>query len=169
MVRRIAVILAMMAAVMLQSTICSLWPWIGVKPDLITAIVILAGLSYGSAPAALMGFIGGFLLDYSTGRLLGAGAVSKMLVGGLSGWVADKVFGDHLLVPPSAVLVGTWLEQSVYLLLANAFGSGLPVINGFWAIVLPVGLVNVVFAFPVHYCLRVLERIPGQGGSGGNG
>lgn len=169
MVRKLAIILAMMVAVMLQSTICSLWPWIGVKPDSVTVIVVLAGLWYGLTPGAIIGFVGGFLLDYSTGRLLGAGAVSKMLVGGFSGWIAPKVFGDHLLVPPSAVLVGTWLEQSVYLLLANAFGSGLPVIKGFWAIVLPVGLVNVVFAFPVHYCLLALEHIPGQGGSGGNG
>lgn len=159
----------MMAALVLQSTICSLWPWVGVKPDLITVIVILTGLMYGLAPGSTLGFVGGFLLDYSTGRLLGAGAVSKMLIGGLGGWVAPKIFGDHLLVPPMAVLVGTWLEQSIYLLLANAFGSGLPVIKGFWAIVLPVGLVNVVFAFPVYYCLSALEHIPGRGGSGGNG
>lgn len=158
-----------MVAVVLQSTICSLWPWIGVKPDLVTVIVVLTGLLYGLAPGSMMGFVGGFLLDYSTGRLLGAGAVSKMLIGGLSGWVGPKIFGDHLLVPPLAVLVGTWLEQSLYLLLANAFGSGLSVIKGFWVIILPVGLVNVLFSFPVHYCLLALERIPGQGGAGGNG
>ncbi len=162
------IIVSIIVAVMLQSTILSLWPWIGVKPDLVTVIVIITGLFYGLASGSMVGFIGGFLLDYSMGRLLGASAVSKMLVGGLSGWIAPRIFGDHLAVPPLAVLIGTWLEQSVCLLLANAFGSGLPVVESFWTIVLPVGLVNVVFSFPVYYYLLALDNLAGRGGSGGN-
>ena len=165
-VRKLVIIVSIIVAVMLQSTILSLWPWIGVKPDLVTVIVIITGLFYGLASGSMVGFIGGFLLDYSMGRLLGASAVSKMLVGGLSGWIAPRIFGDHLAVPPLAVLVGTWLEQSVYLLLANAFGSGLPVVESFWTIVLPVGLVNVVFSFPVYYYLLALDNLAGRGAQG---
>jgi rod shape-determining protein MreD len=168
-VKRLVIIASIIVAVILQSTICSLWPWIGIKPELVTVIVIITGLFYGLVPGSMVGFIGGFLLDYATGRLIGASAVSKMLVGGLSGWIAPKIFGDHLVVPPLAVLVGTWLEQSIYLLLANAFGSGLPVVRGFWTIVLPVGLVNVIFSFPVYYYLLALDNMSGRGGSGGNG
>ncbi|NLY52012.1 MAG: rod shape-determining protein MreD [Firmicutes bacterium] len=167
--KRLSIIAAMIAAVILQSTICSFVCWKGLKPDLVTVIVILTGLIHGLVPGCAAGFIGGFILDYFTGRLLGAGALSKMAIGGLSGWISPKIFGDHLLVPPTSVLVGTWLEQTIYLLLVNAFGRGLPVIRSLWTIVLPVGLINVVFAFPVYYALLALERIPSQGGTGEDG
>lgn len=168
-VRKLAIVVAMIVAVMLQSTICSLWPWIGVKPDLVTVIVILAGLLYGLVPGGMIGFAGGLLLDYSAGRLLGAGAVSRMLIGGLSGWVAPRIFGDHILVPPMAVLIGTWLEQSAYLFLVNAFGGSISIVRSFWTTILPVGLVNVLFAFPVQYSLLVFERRFSRRGSAENG
>mgnify|MGYP002347201158 CR=1 FL=1 len=163
-VRKLVILVALAAAVLLQSTVFSLWAWVGVKPDLVTVIAILTGLLHGLVPGSIIGFLGGFLLDYSLGRLIGAGAVSKMVVGGLSGWVAPKIFGEHMAVPPLAVLVGTWLEQTIYLTLANAFGSTLPVVKGFWVVVLPVGLFNVVFAFPIYYALVALGRIPDRGG-----
>lgn len=167
--KRLAIIAALTAAVVLQSTICSFVCWQGLKPDLVTVIVILTGLIYGLAPGCTMGLIGGFILDYFTGRLLGAGALSKMAIGALSGWIAPKIFGDHFLVPPTSVLVGTWLEQAIYLLLANGFGRGLPVIKSLWTIVLPVGLINLVFALPIYYALLALERMPSRGGTGEDG
>ncbi|NLJ87131.1 MAG: rod shape-determining protein MreD [Firmicutes bacterium] len=162
--KKLGIVLGLAAALVLQSTFFSLWAWTGVKPDLVTVIVILTGLLHGLAPGSLVGFLSGLVLDYAVGRLIGAGAVSKMLVGGLSGWLAPRIFGDHLAVPPLVVLVGTWLEQFVYLLLAKAFGSNLPLSKGFWTVVLPVGLVNVVFAFPIYYALVALGQIPRQGG-----
>lgn len=92
-----------------------------------------------------------------------------MAIGALSGWIAPKIFGDHFLVPPTSVLVGTWLEQAIYLLLANGFGRGLPVIKSLWTIVLPVGLINLVFALPIYYALLALERMPSRGGTGEDG
>ncbi|NLY29973.1 MAG: rod shape-determining protein MreD [Firmicutes bacterium] len=163
--KRLAIVAVMIAAVILQSTICSFVCWKGLKPDLVTVIVILTGLIHGLVPGCVMGIAGGFILDYFTGRLLGAGALSKMAIGALSGWIAPKIFGDHLLVPPTSVLVGTWLEQTIYLLLVNAFGRGLPVIRSLWTIVLPVGLLNVIFVFPIYYTLLALERIRSQGGT----
>jgi len=168
-VKRLAIVAAIIAAVILQSTICSIVCWKGLKPDLVTVIVILTGLMNGLVPGCAAGFVGGFIMDYFTGRLLGAGALSKMAVGALGGWIGPKIFGDHLLVPPTAVLVGTWVEQTIYLLLANAFGRGLPVVGSLWTVVLPVGLINVIFALPVHYMLLALARIPSEGGTGEDG
>ncbi|NMB24777.1 MAG: rod shape-determining protein MreD [Firmicutes bacterium] len=162
--RKFTIVSVLVIAVLLQSTVFSLWAWMGVKLDLVTIIVIFTGLLYGLVPGSIVGFLGGMLLDYSLGRLIGAGAVSKMLIGGLSGWMAPKIFGEHVVVPPLAVLVGTWIEQTTYLLVANAFGSGLPVVKGFWAVVLPVGLFNVVFSFPIYYAFVALGRTTHQGG-----
>ena len=86
--KKLGIVLGLAAALVLQSTFFSLWAWTGVKPDLVTVIVILTGLLHGLAPGSLVGFLSGLVLDYAVGRLIGAGAVSKMLVGGLSGWLA---------------------------------------------------------------------------------
>ncbi|NLK07230.1 MAG: rod shape-determining protein MreD [Firmicutes bacterium] len=162
--RKLAILAVLVAAILLQSSLFPFWMWMGVKPDLVTVIVIIVGLVYGLVPGSTIGFFGGLLLDYSLGRLIGAGAVSKMLVGGLAGWVSPRIFGDRMIVPPLAVLVGSWLEQTLYMLIANAFGSSLPLAKGFWMIVLPLGLFNVVFSFPIYYAFTALKKAPREGG-----
>lgn len=147
-----------MSAILLQATVFSLISYPGVRPDLVTVIAIATGLQFGLMPGSATGFIGGFLMDYFTGRLIGVGAVSKMLIGGLAGWVAPKIFSDYIVVPPLAVLLGSILEQAIYLLLADAFGLHLPLWPSFVGTALPVAVYNVVFTFPIYCGLIAADR-----------
>ena len=53
------------------------------------------------------------VLSWTTlpGACWGRGALSKMAIGGLSGWISPKIFGDHLLVPPLLYWWGPGLNK----------------------------------------------------------
>lgn len=104
----------------------SLLPFLRVdalRPDLLLALAVSAGLVFGPPEALVTGLFAGFLLDLLVGHHLGLFALAEGGAGYLVGLAGQKVQKDHLLGPALASFVATFLLWSLLALLLNLTGT----------------------------------------------
>lgn len=85
--RRVAIAVALIVAVALQTSFFSHLAWRGVVPDLVMLVVIAVALVRGPLPGMLLGFAGGLLLDLAppADHVAGRWALALVLIGSLAG------------------------------------------------------------------------------------
>ena len=163
-----------LVAALLQSTVATQLLLLGVKPDLVLIVVVLATLVYGGQGGLLWAFIGGIGLDLFSGGPFGASSIALMmatLVAALGYRVLSRF---NLLVPLGAAALGTLIYDLVYIGMLSGLriAAQLPLLAGLaipqhvvplWPtlqqIVVPALFYNttvVLFATPL------LNRIPEQ-------
>jgi rod shape-determining protein MreD len=97
----------LLAASLLQSTAASRIQVRGVKPDLVLLLVVVGTLIYGSREGLLWAFIGGLALDLFSGGPLGSSSLALMAATLVAGVGYSSLSRYHLLVPLSAIALGT--------------------------------------------------------------
>ncbi len=96
----------------------------GAKPDLILLVVLSLGLSRGKRAGIGYGWLLGLIQDVLSGSLLGQNALSKGIIGYLTG-VLHRNMGDltmisHLLIVPLATLFDAAIHLGTVSLLYGA-------------------------------------------------
>src|SRR5919107_197441 len=81
----IGVIVALAAALALQTTVAGLTVGGGTAVNLVLVAVVFVALSFGPVPGLLAGSAGGIVQDALAGGIIGVGGLSKTIVGFLVG------------------------------------------------------------------------------------
>lgn len=104
-------LLVFLGAMIVQTTLLQFLTIGGVKPDLVLVIVIYLGLIEGPNIGCLSGFSLGLFEDaYSGMSLGGVNALSKTIVGFLSGLLGKRLYTQGLFAPMICVGLGTVLD-----------------------------------------------------------
>lgn len=143
-------------AALLQVVIVSSLVIGGGAPDLLLVVVVALGLLRGSVPGAVLGFLGGLVVDVVTLGTLGVTSLILTLAGFWAGRYAETTGRDRRLAP--VIAVGT------ITVLAGAFGFVLhylldeEVVAGHALVtaLVPAFVLNVALALPVHALVRAI-------------
>ncbi len=159
---RVAVVsLAVVVALVLQTTVFPHLAWYGVVPDLVLLVVVAAGLVRGSQFAMVTGFSAGVLLDLAppADHVAGRWALALLVVG----YVAGRVRRDVLPSVGTAlatVAACSFLGSSIFLLsglLLQDTDATVPAL--LQVVVLAVVWDVVLAAFVVPPVTRALDRL----------
>jgi len=137
----------------LQTAIFHQIPYIGVKPDLTTAVVVSLSIILGKDGGAIAGFAGGMIHDVMFSKPVGVDALSYMIVGYLVGMNSERIFKDNLVVPIIFTLGATVLRHSIIIFFYYVFNMGIPFLYYIRNIVLLEGLYNCITAVIIYKLL----------------
>ena len=111
------VIVAIVAALTLQTTLAGLLAGGSIAVNLVLVAVVYLALSYGAVTGLLTGAIGGIAQDALAGGIVGLGGMSKTLVGFLVG-VLGAQFNLSTTVPRMVMFVAaTFAHELVFAVL----------------------------------------------------
>lgn len=88
-----------------------------VKPDLTLVFLALYGLSNSSISGSVSGFTAGLIQDILSGGLLGITAMSRLIVGFLSGYLGEKIFRKSYLINVLVIIVMSVLDAYITLMI----------------------------------------------------
>jgi rod shape-determining protein MreD len=143
-------------AAMLQVVVVSSVVVRGGAPDLLLVTVVALGLLRGSIPGAMLGFVGGLIVDLATLGTLGVTSLVLTLGGFWAGRYGETTGRGRRLAPIVAVGAIT--------LLAGAFGYVLYYLldvevvarHALITALLPAFVLNLILALPVHRLVRAI-------------
>jgi len=108
MIRRVVAIGAVLVtALLLQSTVFGELNLLGVRPELVYAVVIVIAVLEGPSEGAVVGFVGGMLQDFLLNEPKGITALTLTLLGYGMGLARQYVSSPSPLLPMILVGAGT--------------------------------------------------------------
>jgi rod shape-determining protein MreD len=152
--------LVVFVAAMLQVVIVSSLVIAGGAPDLLLVVVVVLGLLRGSIPGAILGFVGGVIVDLVTLGTLGVTSLILTLAGFWAGRYAETTGRDRRLAPVLAVGTITVLAGAFGFVLHYLLDEEVVARHALVTALAPALVLNLVLAFPVHALVR---RIVGEG------
>ncbi len=108
----IAVIVALAAALALQTTVAGLTMGGATAVNLVLVAVVFVALSFGAVPGLLAGSAGGIVQDALAGGIIGVGGLSKTIVGFLVGVLGAQFIVAHTL-PRLVMFVGATVVHEI--------------------------------------------------------
>lgn len=122
--RRVALVtIALVTGVLLQTTIFAELRLLGARPELMFLIVLLVGFYGDAVSGTTVGFFGGMAQDFLMDQPKGITALTLTLLGWVVGGVRGYIVSRSALVPVIVVLLGTFLGQIFYGLIAFLLGQ----------------------------------------------
>jgi len=113
-VKTAVVIVAIVAALTLQTTLAGLLTGGAIAVNLVLVAVVYLALSYGAVTGLLAGAVGGIAQDALAGGIVGLGGMTKTLIGFLVG-VLGAQFNLSTTVPRMVMFVAaTFVHQLVF-------------------------------------------------------
>src|SRR5918912_318055 len=120
--RQLKVALVLAVAIILQSSLRTVWPPF-VYVDLPLIVVVYFALQRDALQALLVGAIAGLATDALSAGLLGAGGFSKTLVAYVIVSLATRVMIDNPLARIPVLAGASLLDDTVYVLLHRMLGQ----------------------------------------------
>jgi rod shape-determining protein MreD len=151
--RAIAVVFV---AAMLQVVIVSSIVVAGGASDLLLVVVVALGLLRGSIPGAVLGFIGGLVVDFATLGTLGVTSLVLTLAGFWAGRYGETTGRDRRLAPLIAVGTITLVAALFGYLLHYLLDEDVVARHVLVTALAPAFVLNLVLALPVHRLVRAL-------------
>lgn len=150
------VLLALVAALALQTTLAGLTMGGARTVNLMVVAVVYAALTFGPVAGMLAGTAGGLVQDALGGGVVGVGSLAKTVVGFLAG-----VLGAHFIVtqpvPRFVMFVGATVVHEVCFVGLHALVEARP-FRLFWGPLLTQAAVNAAVGLTAFL---VVERTPG--------
>ena len=155
---------AVFVAAMLQVVIVSSLVVVGGAPDLLLVVVVALGLLRGSVPGAVLGFLGGLVVDVVTLGTLGVTSLILTLAGFWAGRYGETTGRDRRFAPVIAVGTITVLAAAFGFVLHYLLDEEVVVGHALVTVLIPAVVLNVALALPVHALVRanVGETPPGE-------
>ncbi|HJR94740.1 MAG TPA: rod shape-determining protein MreD [Gaiellaceae bacterium] len=150
-------------AALLQVVIVSSLVIAGGAPDLLLVVVVALGLLRGSVPGAVLGFVGGLVVDLVTLGTLGVTSLILTLAGFWAGRYAETTGRDRRLAPLIAVGTITVLAGAFGYLLHYLLDAEVVAGNVLVTALVPAFFLNLALALPVYALVR---RLVGEGQHG---
>ena len=146
------------ALYVLQSSFFPLIAYHGISPDFMLLVTVSYAFLRGMEQGTFMGFATGLLTDLATGTFFGIHAFTYMLMGNMCGRFANRVYKDQFFWPVFASLGVTALNYFILALLMVLLGYRFNPISNVQAMLLPMLIYQLAFAYPVHYFTYKLDK-----------
>src|SRR4029078_691346 len=156
--RVIAIIVCIVTAVLLQSTVFSQLQLLGVRPELLYLVTILIALNEGPSEGAIVGFTCGLAQDMFLDHPMGIPALTLTLLGYAVGMARQYIVSPSPLVPTVVVAIGTAVGMAFYEVVAFLLGQFEATLTYATRVALLAALYNAVLT-PILYPLlrRIVE------------
>jgi rod shape-determining protein MreD len=150
--------LALLVALILQSSIAPYMAVFGVVPNFLFLIVITLALTEGPVAGAVSGFVGGLLFGLLGTSAVGPYALVLCVVGYVAGMLSANMFAEGWLLPVSVVALASLTTEIAYGIVLAILGSGTPFWGSLLTIMLPSAVYHTVLAVLVYpWLARVLR------------
>jgi rod shape-determining protein MreD len=143
-------------AALLQVVIVSSFVVGGGTPDLLLVVVVALGLLRGSSAGALLGFLGGLVVDVVTLGTLGVTSLVLTLAGFWAGRYGETTGRNRRFAPILAVGSITVLAGAFGYVLHYLLGDDVVARTALVTALLPAFVMNLVLALPVHRLVRAI-------------
>jgi rod shape-determining protein MreD len=147
---------------LIQSSLASLFPVLGVHPDLVLIAVIGWTLLRGTEEGVLWAIIGGLCLDLFSGGPFGVITVALVFTSLLANLGYGRVFGGYLTLPLFLTFPLSLAYYLVYISLLAVLNRPLAFLPTLSSIILPASLINTGFILFLFPPLRLLHRRTGR-------
>jgi rod shape-determining protein MreD len=150
---------ALAVATILQAAVAPHMAVFGVVPNLILLVVVTLALFEGPVAGAVVGFVGGLLLDLLGATVIGPWALVLCVVGYVAGSLSAAMFAEGWLLPVTVVFVASLLSEISYGLILAVLGLGGPFWTSLVRIMIPAAVYNTALAVLVFPWLgRFLQQ-----------
>jgi rod shape-determining protein MreD len=151
--RQIFLFIVVVVAFVLQLSVMPQFKLFGVQPDLILVVAIVVAVQDGPVQGAVVGFLGGMLLDIASPQVMGVSALTKALAAFLAGMLKDFFMTYSILLPVLLVFILSFVElllhQGVLVVLGQ---EQLPPLRA--AALFAISLYNVLAVMVIYPLLR---------------
>lgn len=148
----------LMLAAVLQAALLPQFRLSGGAPDLVYLLVLAWAINAPLQNGILWAFVGGILLDLLSFQPLGTSTFGMLLtVFALSG-IGEQVYRVGFLTLIAMVLTGTVVQQLCIMGVLTLTGYRVDWLYGFFNIIPPTMLYNVLLIWPVYGFVRYLQR-----------
>ncbi len=152
--------LVVFVAAMLQVVIVSWLVIAGGAPDLLLVVVVVLGLLRGSIPGAVLGFLGGVVVDLVTLGTLGVTSLVLSMAGFWAGRYAETTGRERRFAAVIAVGTITVLAAAFGYVLYFLLDEEVVAQHALVTALAPAFLLNILLALPVAALVR---RLVGEG------
>lgn len=128
----------------------------GGAPDLLLVVVVALGLLRGSIPGAVLGFVGGIVVDLATLGTLGVTSLVLTLAGFWAGRYGETTGRGRRLAPVLAVGAITLLAGVFGYVLHYLLNEDVVARHALVTALLPAFVANLILALPVHRLVRAV-------------
>jgi rod shape-determining protein MreD len=116
-----------LAAALLQSTVfLRLVVYLRAIPDMALCILVYSAYVNGIMTGQFTGFFSGLLLDFFSASPLGLNALTRTIIGAVTGLLYDTFILDHFFLPMILCAGATILKALLYWLLGLIFPEAVP-------------------------------------------
>lgn len=151
-------IFACASAIVIQTVISGYFhAWLGARPDAMLLVTMYIGVYRGSESGLITGFFLGLLKDILSGGLLGSNALSKGLLGHLTGGLVRSIDRRSWLSMASLGLIATGIDALIWAGLSVIFLPDLGISREYWYDSLKTIALNAALAPFVIHLLSVAE------------
>jgi rod shape-determining protein MreD len=152
----------LIVAALLQSIVGPSLPLVGSRPDFVLVAVLAWAMLRGSTEGAVVGFLGGMLLDSVDYTPFGIQSALLGLAGYLTGLPEVNVYRGNLPYFFGAAMLATLAYHTLLFLLLQARGLGMPPLIQTYAMAVPAALMNPILLAPTFMlCRRLLRALSG--------
>ncbi|MFZ5898388.1 MAG: rod shape-determining protein MreD [Bacillota bacterium] len=134
------------AIVLLQSTVLDLVRVAGVKPDFVLVLVVFHAILHGPREGAVLGFLGGLLIDAVSGYYFGLNALGLAIVGYNVGLLEWSLYRESSIVVSLMTFMVTFGEQLIIYVLLFVLGVTVPFSSAIIGLILPLAAYNALVA-----------------------
>src|SRR5262249_9638127 len=128
----------------------------GGAPDLLLVVVVSVGLLRGSIPGAMLGFVGGLVVDFATLGTLGVTSLVLTLGGFWAGRYGETTARERRVAPLLAVGAITLLGGAFGYVLYYLLGEQVVARQALVTALAPAFVMNLILALPVHRLTRAI-------------
>lgn len=143
---------------LLQSTLSPRIQVGSVWPDFLLLAVMSWALLRRTDEALGWAFVGGLLIDLTSGGPFGASAIGLMVVVLIAGATVASVFRDRTIMPIVAAFIGTLAFHAVYLAAMLLFGYRVDGPDALIRVVIPSAVYNAVLSWFVFRLMAGIDR-----------
>ncbi len=148
----------LVVAVLAQSLSGSVLLQLGSRPDLPLLVVVAWAMLRGSTEGAIVGFIGGVLLDSVSYTPFGLNGALLGILGYVTGLVETGLYRGNMPVFLAAGAIATLLYHAAEFLGLQAFRVPMPPVTALVELAVPAAVMNAVLLVPVFMLCRRLVR-----------
>ncbi len=129
---------------------------VDIRPDAMLAAVVSFGVLQGSMFGAVVGVIGGLVMDVLFGTSVGLYGALYLIAGMNAGFFYKKFYADNLIVPAAAAAVAGFSKDMVLAVIRALGGAQFPFVGIVIRYILPSAILTGVLCALIHLALKPL-------------